>query len=82
MSKTISFSLSQIDQVNLALDRASAILEVVTAFQSCGDCRSHLNIDDVIVTAQVVKDELAQVRSVLETSNGDRADVVAVDTNA
>ena len=69
MSKTISLTPTQLDQANLALDRATAIMELVS---DCGGDDPNQDVQPtraVFIVANVVKDELDKVRGLLNREN-------------
>ena len=70
MSKTFSLTPTQRDQANLALDRATAILELVS---DCGSNDSYQDshpLSTIFVAVDVAKDELGKIQKLLNQENG------------
>jgi len=79
MSKTISLTSSQLDQANQSLDRATAILELVS---DCGSSDSYQDdhpMSTVFVVVDVIKEELGKVQKLLNLKNDGLESVMAPD---
>ena len=65
MSKTISLTSDQLDHANQSLDRATAILELVSDCGASDSYRDDHPMSTVYIVADVAKEELGKVQRLL-----------------